>query len=98
MLRQHQLHRLVHHLLDDSDPRLSLDTSILLHCMYAALCVFVCYFFHDDKATGTHSYNFEVNWMQLPPSSVSLSLISQLASQPSLRPSSVTQSNVVSHV
>ena len=33
-----------------------------------------------------------VNWMQLPPSPVTLSVISQLAIQPFFRPSSDTQS------
>ena len=41
--------------------------------------VCVCLIFYDDKSMGTH--NFELNFMQLPPSPVSLSVISQLSSQ-----------------
>ena len=56
---------------------------------WVCLCVI---FFYDDKDMGTHITLIEVNWSQLPPSSVFLSVISQLARQPFFRPSSDTQS------
>ena len=56
------------------------------------LHVYAFHFFYDDKVlAGKALVSVEVNWMQLPPSSISFQVISQLASQPFFRPSPDTQ-------